>query len=127
MSSDSFVPVGSVADIKPGTAKTVDIGGVEVAVFNAAGTLYALENTCPHQGASLSEGWIDGTTVTCPWHAWCFDLTDGKMTIGAWATVHTYDLRIDNGQVSVSRVTQVRSACGPYRGHGRAVPSWNRR
>lgn len=106
MNSESFVPVGAVADMKPGTAVTVAVDGVEIAVFNAGGTFYALENTCPHQGASLAEGWIDGTTVTCPWHAWCFNLTDGAMTIGAWATVPTYDVRVEGGQVSVSRTAR---------------------
>lgn len=104
MNSAAFLPVGALADIKPGTAKTVAFDGIEIAVFNAGGTLYALENTCPHQGASLSEGWLDGTTVTCPWHAWCFNLTNGEMTIGAWATVHTYDVRVEDGQVWVSRI-----------------------
>ena len=103
MNTDSYVPAGAAADIAPGTAKTVDVDGVEVAVFNAGGTFYALENTCPHQGAQLHEGWLDGTTITCPWHAWCFDLTTGAMTIGAWASVHTYDVRVADGQLSISR------------------------
>jgi nitrite reductase (NADH) small subunit len=103
VNTESFVPVGAVTDIVPGTAATVQIDGIEVAVFNAGGTFYALENTCPHQGAALSEGWIEGTTVTCPWHAWCFNLTDGSMTLGSWATVDAYDVRVADGQVSVSR------------------------
>ena len=72
-------------------------------VFNAGGTFYALENYCPHQGASLAEGWVEGTTVTCPWHAWCFNLTDGTMTLGSFARVDPYDVRVEEGQVSVSR------------------------
>jgi nitrite reductase (NADH) small subunit/3-phenylpropionate/trans-cinnamate dioxygenase ferredoxin subunit len=103
VTTEPFVPVGNAADIAPGTSTTVVIDGREIAVFNAGGTFYALENYCPHQGASLAEGWVDGTTVTCPWHAWCFNLTDGTMTLGAFARVDPYDVRIENGQVSISR------------------------
>jgi len=104
VTTEPFVAVGAVADIAPGTAKTVVVGQSEIAVFNVAGTFYALENSCPHQGASLAEGWIDAkdATITCPWHAWCFNLTDGSMTLGAFARVDAYDTRVEDGQVSVS-------------------------
>jgi nitrite reductase (NADH) small subunit len=98
-----FVHVGAVADIAPGTAKTVAVDGREIAVFNADGTFYALDNICPHQGAALADGWLDGKTVTCPWHAWCFNLADGTMPIGNFAAVDPYDVRVEDGQVSVSR------------------------
>jgi nitrite reductase (NADH) small subunit len=103
VNSDAFVSAGAAAGIAPGTSATVQVDRTEVAVFNAGGTFYALENMCPHQGASLAEGWIEGTTITCPWHAWCFNLTDGSMTLGAWATVDAYDVQVEDGTVYVSR------------------------
>ena len=103
MNSESFVPVGAVADIAPGTAKTVAVEGGEVAVFNVDGTFYAVDNYCPHQGGVLAEGWLEGTTITCPWHAWCFNLTDGTMTLGGFARVDPYDVRVEDGRVFVSR------------------------
>ena len=110
MTSESFVPVGPAADIKPGTAKTVSVDGREIAVFNVDGTFYAVDNYCPHQGGLLSEGWLEGTTITCPWHAWCFNLTDGEMTIGKFASVDVYDVRVEDGQVSVSRTPRPEAA-----------------
>ena len=95
--------VAHAADVAPGTGTTVVVGQREIALFNVAGTFYALDNTCPHQGGPLAEGWIEGTTVTCPWHAWCFKLTDGKMTLGDYASVDAFDVRVDNGDVAVSR------------------------
>ncbi len=100
---DEFVTVARVADIAPGTAKAVVAGDREIAVFNVAGTLYALDNTCPHQGGPLAEGWIEGGQVTCPWHAWTFNLANGKMTLGDYACVDTFDVRTDGGNVRVSR------------------------
>ena len=100
---DEFVTVARVADVPPGTGKTVVVGGREIALFNVGGTFYALDNTCPHQGGPLSEGWIEGTQVTCPWHAWTFHLTDGTMTLGDYASVDTFDVRLSGDEVAVSR------------------------
>lgn len=102
--SVEFIPVANVSDVKPGSATTVVIDGREIALFNIAGTFYALDNTCPHQGGPLAEGWIEGTTVTCPWHAWCFKLSDGKMTLGDYASVDAFDVRVEGATVTVSRL-----------------------
>ena len=103
MSSEPFVAVAPVADVQPGRPRIVAVNGTEVAVFNVDGSFYALDNFCPHQGAPLSDGWIEGTTVTCPWHAWCFNLTDGKMTMG-FDGVDVYDVKIEDGRLWVSSV-----------------------
>ncbi len=108
MSTESYVPVAAAADIAPGTAKTVVVEGREIALFNVGGTFYALDNSCPHQGGPLAAGWLDGTTVTCSWHAWCFNLTDGTMTLGAFARVDPFDVRVEDGQVFVSSTPRPR-------------------
>ena len=54
-------------------AKLVKLGDERVAVFNADGKFYAINNTCPHQGGPLGEGVLDGESVTCPWHEWKYD------------------------------------------------------
>ncbi len=97
------MPVANVSDVAPGSATTVVIDGREIALFNIAGTFYALDNTCPHQGGPLAEGWIEDATVTCPWHAWCFKLTDGKMTLGEFGSVDAFSVRIEGERVAVSR------------------------
>jgi len=101
--SDEFVTVARVADVAPGTAKAVVVGEREIALFNVDGTFYALDNTCPHQGGPLAEGWIEGTRVTCPWHAWTFELTTGGMTLGDFASVDAFEVRIDSDMVRVAR------------------------
>ncbi len=100
--SDDFVTVARVADVAPGTAKAVVVGEREVALFNVGGTFYALDNTCPHQGGPLAEGWIEGTRVTCPWHAWTFELCTGMMTLGEFARVDTFEVRVEGDTVRVA-------------------------
>jgi nitrite reductase/ring-hydroxylating ferredoxin subunit len=97
-----FVAVASVDDIPAGRAKAFVVGSYEIAVFNVAGRFYAIENSCPHQGGPLAEGYLEGARVTCPWHAWCFDVTDGKMTLGDYASVDPFEVRVEGSTLSVS-------------------------
>ncbi|TCO64592.1 bifunctional 3-phenylpropionate/cinnamic acid dioxygenase ferredoxin subunit [Actinocrispum wychmicini] len=90
---------GEIAD---GTAVRVENGGHPIAVFNVDGELFAIDDTCTHQDASLADGWLDGCTVECPLHASCFDLRTGKPTgPPAKVAVRTHDIVVQDGQVYV--------------------------
>jgi nitrite reductase (NADH) small subunit len=97
-----FVRVGEAHEVTPGMARAIRVGPYEVALFNVGGTYYALENVCPHQGGPIAEGWIEGTTVTCPWHAWCFDLRTGALTLGEMATIPRFEVHVEQDGVYVS-------------------------
>src|SRR5262245_60784835 len=71
--------VADLSDISPGKSACVLFGGEKVALFNVSGTIHAIADTCSHRGGPLSEGEVDGTTVTCPWHGACFDLRTGEV------------------------------------------------
>jgi 3-phenylpropionate/trans-cinnamate dioxygenase ferredoxin subunit len=97
-----MIPVCAVADIPEGSAVRVENGTAPIAVFNADGELYAIDDTCTHQDASLADGWLDGCTVECPLHASCFDLRTGKPTgPPAKLPVRTHDVVVRDGQVYV--------------------------
>ena len=85
-----------------GTGRAFTVGRYDIALFNIGGEYFALENACPHQGGPIADGWIDGQTVTCPWHAWCFDLRSGKMTLGDFAWIPRFEVRIEGDNVLVS-------------------------
>ena len=91
----------ALADLPPGEATRV-LAPVPVAVFNADGDLYAVDDTCTHQDASLSQGWLEGCLVECPLHAASFDLRTGKPTgPPAKRPVRTYPVVVDDGVVFV--------------------------
>ena len=92
----------------PGDAVTLRVGAYDVALFNVDGTYYAYENACPHQGGPIAEGYIEGATVTCPWHAWCFDLRTGSMTIGDFARLASFPLELEDGKVRIASAPEVR-------------------
>jgi nitrite reductase/ring-hydroxylating ferredoxin subunit len=75
----AFTKAATVQEIPAGKGKQVNVNGKLIALFNAGGSFYAIDDTCPHRGASLSEGEVQGTEVVCPWHAAMFDLTTGAV------------------------------------------------
>ncbi len=97
-----FVSVADLADVRPGLPKVVVVDGREIALFNVDGVIHAVDNTCPHQGGPLAEGWIEGPLVQCPWHAWCFDVRDGSMTLGI-TSIEVFDVAIEGTTIAVAR------------------------
>ena len=71
------VIVAKTSDIPVNEARAFPVGDRMIAIFNQGDKFFAMDDFCPHMGASLAGGWIDGCTVSCPWHAWRFSLTDG--------------------------------------------------
>lgn len=70
---------GKVTEIPPGKMKKISIDGREIVVSNIDGDFFAVDDTCTHSGASLSEGTLNGCTITCGWHKAEFDCKTGKL------------------------------------------------
>ena len=70
---------GKTSDIPPGKMLKVSSNGKEILVANVDGKYFAMDDTCTHKGASLSEGTLESSTVTCPWHGSTWDCKTGKL------------------------------------------------
>jgi nitrite reductase/ring-hydroxylating ferredoxin subunit len=80
-----------------GSGLAFEVGSRRVALFRHDGRLHAIDDQCPHQGASLGMGIALAGEVTCPWHAWHFDLSSGCNTDGLSARVEVFPLRVGPG------------------------------
>ena len=78
----SYIEVGLISQVPPGTMKSFSAGGKQVCVSNIDGKLYAINNVCTHAGGDLSKGKLEGKIVTCPNHGSKFDVTTGKCIAG---------------------------------------------
>jgi nitrite reductase/ring-hydroxylating ferredoxin subunit len=96
-----WIPVAQVADCPPGTACEVVAEGHLLALFNVAGTFYALDGVCPHQGGPLGKGTLEGCVVTCPWHGWQFDVASGQHQFAPTVRQPCYAIRVEDGAVLV--------------------------
>jgi nitrite reductase/ring-hydroxylating ferredoxin subunit len=72
------VKIDTIDRLPPGTGKTYAVGERSVAVFNVSGQLYAIDDRCPHRGASLGRGTLHDSVVNCAMHGWSFDLRTGQ-------------------------------------------------
>jgi len=97
----SWIEVAKVDELASGAGRTVAAGELRLALFNDDGRFYALDNACPHQGASLGDGVLHDGRVICPLHSWIFDAETGQCPRGSHAAVRTYPTRCNGDGVEV--------------------------
>ena len=94
-----FVKVATVRDLESGKGMVVVVKGTRVAIFNCAGTYYAIKGTCPHMGGELGEGLLEGEIVTCPWHGWQFNVRTGKNPESEVVGVRTFEVKVEGEDI----------------------------
>lgn len=96
------VRVGKADELAPGTAVRVELDGTPVAVFNVEGSFYAIADTCSHEEASLSEGYLDEDVVECPKHGAMFHVPTGEVrSLPATRSVATFRTTVEDGDLYV--------------------------
>lgn len=76
-------------------------GPHQLAIFRRGDQVFAMDNVCPHAGASLAHGYCDETSVACPWHCWEFEISTGKCLTVEGFDVDTFEVKIEDGVVKV--------------------------
>jgi nitrite reductase (NADH) small subunit len=71
------------------------------ALCNVAGEIRAIDGVCPHHGGPLGQGALDGSLVSCPWHAWQFDTATGACTFNDELRIPVYPVRVEAGRIMV--------------------------
>ena len=94
----------------------VVLEGRSIGVFNVRGELFALRDTCPHQGGPLCRGSLSGLLTStspgtysyerpgevlrCPWHGWEFDIRTGRSLVDPdHLRIRTYEVSVDADQL----------------------------
>lgn len=97
-----WVEIAKLDQLPHGQGMRVEALGHRIAVFRIDDDVYAVGDVCSHAEASLSEGEVFDDEVECPRHGASFDLKTGKaMTLPATRPVPTYEVRVDEGVVSL--------------------------
>ena len=97
-----WVKVARLSELPAGAMKYCEVGGVPVCLVNAAGRVCAVQDTCTHEEASLSEGYLDGDVVECPLHQATFDVRTGKsLAPPATEDLKVFDVAIDGDDIRV--------------------------
>jgi nitrite reductase/ring-hydroxylating ferredoxin subunit len=95
------VKVGKKSELLPGRFAAAEVDGRRVVVYNVDGEIFATDGTCAHQGGPLEDGLLEGAVVTCPWHAWQFDVRTGESIFDRNVRVATYPVRVEGDDILV--------------------------
>ncbi|WP_322044835.1 Rieske (2Fe-2S) protein [Paraburkholderia sp. J67] len=100
----SGVAICAVSEVAEGQRKLVFVEGRSVVVFRIEGQWRAIENSCPHNGASLAGGRLDGAVLSCPAHGLRFDLRTGRAVGGGHLCLGLLPTQVIDGQLVLTNV-----------------------
>jgi nitrite reductase/ring-hydroxylating ferredoxin subunit len=107
---DGYAVAADVSAVPNDRGLLVRLGAREIALFRVGDQVYALDNACPHAGGPLAEGTLEGGCVTCPLHAWKFDVRTGAGVAPTIASGSAYRTKIENDKVLVQLKAPIREA-----------------
>jgi len=98
--SDVVVPLAAVPQ-GHGLVVRVD-ARLRIAIFRVGEEIYAIDDVCPHQSASLGEGTLTGKVVACPRHGFLVDVTSGQCPTHSLLRVRTFPVTLEGDAVRVA-------------------------
>jgi nitrite reductase/ring-hydroxylating ferredoxin subunit len=101
--SSGYVKIASRGDVPPGKMTCVRVNGRRILLANVEGSIYAADDTCTHEEASLSKGFLKGEWVKCPLHGSRFNLRTGEVVDDpADENLRVYPVRLDGDDILIS-------------------------
>lgn len=100
--AEGFIKVAELEQLPVGTMQCVEVGGTRVLLANVDGQVYATDDTCSHEDASLSTGSLKDGYVKCPLHGSRFNLKTGEpLEEPAEEPLNTYPVRIEGQDILI--------------------------
>ena len=97
----NYMKAATLSDLPEGTAKSLQIGGATIALYNLGGKIFATGDTCPHRGGPLGEGELKGQVITCPWHAFQYDVATGRCLTNPALQISCHPVRVEGQDILV--------------------------
>jgi 3-phenylpropionate/trans-cinnamate dioxygenase ferredoxin component len=96
------VPVGTLADLPPGTLAMVQVDGTDILLVNVDGTVRATQGICSHEYFKLDKGFLTGDSLTCALHLSRFDLDTGEaLDPPAEIPLAVYEVAVEDGEIAL--------------------------
>ena len=100
--TNPLVDLMSLDDTFEGEAVRIEVSDKNLAVYNVGGNVYCTDNVCTHGNALLSDGFLEGFEIECPFHQGRFDIRDGRVTCDpVTKPVKSYPIQVIDGRVFV--------------------------
>jgi nitrite reductase (NADH) small subunit len=85
--------IAHISEIPEGEGRTIEVAGLQLAVFHTRDGVFATQPDCPHKQGPLADGLTGTGTVMCPLHDWTFDLRTGA-GLGSQCRIATYPVTL---------------------------------
>lgn len=100
--ADEFIKLARVSDLSVGRLMRVHYQGRDICLAYVDGRVFAVDDMCSHEDASLAKGSLHSDCVKCPLHGSRFDLKTGAaLDEPAEDPVNTYAVRIQGDDILV--------------------------
>jgi len=96
-----YIDAISTDAVPEGGCAGVTVGGRDLAVVRLNGAFHAIDDACPHQGAPLSDGVVDGALLICPLHHWEFEVETGACLEDPGCPLTRHETRVEDGRVLI--------------------------
>lgn len=96
-----FIKIAEVDDVPRVSGKKIKVNDKSIALYKHKNNIYAIRNSCPHQGADLADGHINESKVVCPLHRWSFDLKTGAFVGNENIRIPTYEVKVENNDIYI--------------------------
>lgn len=96
-----MTPAAKLGDVPNFGKKVVSVNGQEILLVNLKGTIFAVENECPHQGSPMGAAMVKDGHISCPRHGYRFNLADGRCIDHPEYTLKTYTVQIQGDDILV--------------------------
>ena len=101
---EQFLKIADISELNDGQIMLVETGDQPMVLAKVDGEYYAVSDLCTHARCSLSDGSLDGPVLRCPCHGAEFDVRSGDVLAPpADEPLNTYEIKIDNTDIFVSR------------------------
>ena len=91
------VELGPASEIPEGGSKIFEVDDLSIGIFHYQGNWYALKNSCLHRGGPVCSGTLVDGVLTCPWHGYQYNITDGKLLSDPSAALERYPVEVVAG------------------------------
>lgn len=102
MQKPTYHSLAKSDELEESKGRPYELDGHRIALVRHEGTVFAIDDLCPHADASLAFGPVENGCIACPWHYAEFRLSTGEALSGPTPRgIRTYAVREIEGEVSI--------------------------
>jgi toluene monooxygenase system ferredoxin subunit len=96
-----YIRVADLDNLWDGEKNSVNVEGKKILILNIGNEIFALEDRCAHKAMALTNGKVEGGTITCPAHEWKYNVRTGEGINPKSAKIVTYPVKVEGKDIYI--------------------------